>query len=78
MGFFKLRNEGGSDGGMLVSPNAAHSSHGGGHRPTSRPAARPSPMPAALSARPGPGSTPNLAASHGHGDPIDESHFAHF
>ncbi len=79
MGFFKLRNDGGSEGASSSS-GMSHASHsqGGGHRPASRPAARPSPMPMAMSSRPSPGSTPNLAASHGHGDPIDESHFAHF
>ncbi len=77
MGFFKLRNETGSDG--LPMQNVSQvSSYGGGHRPASRPAVRPSSPPSSLSTRPGPGSTPNLAQSHGHGDPIDESHFAHF
>jgi methyl-accepting chemotaxis protein len=79
MGFFKLRNDGGSEGASSSGmSHASHSHGGGGHRPASRPAARPSAMPSAMSSRPGPGSTPNLAASHGHGDPIDESHFAHF
>jgi methyl-accepting chemotaxis protein len=79
MGFFKLRNEGGSDGMPQASAShASHGAHGGGQRPASRPAARPSAMASSMSARPAAGSTPNLAASHGHGDPIDESHFAHF
>jgi methyl-accepting chemotaxis protein len=77
MAFFRLREEAGAE---------SHASHGASHHAAathhSRPAmSRPlAPRPSAppMMARPGPGSTPNLAASHGHGDPIDESHFAHF
>jgi methyl-accepting chemotaxis protein len=73
MGFFRLRDEAGGEHMATQAHAQPAVSHG---RPgMSRPQARPG---APIQARPGPGSTPNLAQSHGHGDPIDETHFAHF
>ncbi len=73
MGFFRLREEAGGE--HMGAQAHAHPAAPLGRPGMSRPQARPG---ALTQARPGPGSTPNLAQSHGHGDPIDETHFAHF
>jgi methyl-accepting chemotaxis protein len=76
MGFFRLREEAHSDLSGPSGPSGGHGGHAHAARPTmNRAVSRPAMPPVG---RPGQGSTPNLAQSHGHGDPIDEAHFAHF
>ncbi len=75
MAFFRLRDDLGAGGAPAHTPMAA--AHRAAPVASSRPAVRHEPVHAAPMAR-RQGSTPNLAQAHGHLDPVDETHFAHF
>ena len=75
MAFFRLHDDHGAGSAPAHAPTAV--AHRAAPAAAHRPAARHEPVHAAPVAR-RQGSTPNLAQAHGHLDPVDETHFAHF